>query len=93
MTCTEQGPVVEEPIQFEKYTQCVAEVTCKGLRRVLKTAVKVRKLRWHDEGTEVIRGGQSVIFYETVRRGRSCKLSVQWIGSCTVTEVDKVNVT
>jgi len=60
---------------------------------VLKTVVKVRKLRWHDEGTEVIRGGQSVIFYETVRRGRSCKLSVQWIGSCTVTEVDKVNVT
>jgi len=34
-----------------------------------------------------------LLFDETVRRGRSRKLSAQWIGPYTVTEVDKVNVT
>ena len=34
-----------------------------------------------------------LLFDETVRRGRSRKLSAQWIGPCIVTEVDKVNVT
>ena len=38
--------------------------------------------------------GDKVLLYdETVRRGRSRKLSSQWIGPYTVTEVDKVNVT
>ena len=30
---------------------------------------------------------------ETVRQGRSRKLSAQWVGSYIVIEVDKVNVT
>jgi len=34
-----------------------------------------------------------LLFDETVHRGRSRKLSAQWIGPYTVTEVDKVNVT
>jgi hypothetical protein len=34
-----------------------------------------------------------LLYDETVRRGRSRKLSAQWIGPYTVTEVDKLNVT
>ena len=33
------------------------------------------------------------MFDETVRRGRSRKLSAQWIGPYTITEMDKVNAT
>ena len=38
-------------------------------------------------------GDKVLLFDETVRRGRSRKLSAQWIDPYTVTEVDKVNVT
>ena len=34
-----------------------------------------------------------MLFDETVPRGRSRKLSVQWIGPYTITEIDKVNAT
>jgi len=34
-----------------------------------------------------------LLFDETVRRGRSRKLSTQWIGPYTITDTDKVNVT
>jgi hypothetical protein len=37
--------------------------------------------------------GDKVLLDETVRRGRSRKLGVQWIGSYTITEIDKVNAT
>jgi len=38
-------------------------------------------------------GDKVLLFDETVRRGRSRKLSTQWIGPYTITEIDKVNVT
>ena len=34
-----------------------------------------------------------MLFDETVRRGRSGKLSAQWIGPFTITEMDGVNAT
>jgi len=38
--------------------------------------------------------GDKVIFLdETVRHGRSRKLSAQWIGPYIITEIDKVNAT
>lgn len=38
-------------------------------------------------------GVKVLLFDETVRHGRSRKLSSQWIGPYTATEVDRVNVT
>ena len=38
-------------------------------------------------------GDKVLLFDETVRRGRSRKLSSQWIGPYTITELDKVNAT
>jgi len=38
-------------------------------------------------------GDKVLLFDETVRRSRSCKLSVQWIGPYTITDMDKVNAT
>jgi len=38
-------------------------------------------------------GDKILLFDETVRRGRSRKLSAQWIGPYTITEIDKVNAT
>jgi len=38
-------------------------------------------------------GDKVLLFDETVRRGRSRKLSAQWLGPYTVTEIDKVNAT
>jgi hypothetical protein len=42
---------------------------------------------------EIQVGEKVLLFDETVRRGLSRKLSAQWIGPYTLTEVDKVNVT
>jgi hypothetical protein len=38
-------------------------------------------------------GNKVLLFNETVRRGRSRKLSSQWIGPYQVIEVNKVNAT
>jgi transposase InsO family protein len=38
-------------------------------------------------------GDKVLLFDETVRRGRSRKLSAQWLGPYTITEMDKVNAT
>jgi len=38
-------------------------------------------------------GDKVLLFDETVRRGKSRKLSAQWLGPYTVTEIDKVNAT
>ena len=38
-------------------------------------------------------GDKVLLFDGTVRRGRSRKLSAQWIGLYTITEIDKVNPT
>jgi ribosomal protein S25 len=38
-------------------------------------------------------GDKVLLFDETVRRGRSRKLSVQWVGPYTITEINKVNAT
>jgi hypothetical protein len=36
-------------------------------------------------------GDKALLFDETVRRGRSRKLSAQWVGPYTITEINKVN--
>jgi len=59
-------------------------------------ASKVRSKDYYDKGTEVMKTevGEKVLLYdETVRRGRSRKLSSQWIVPCDVVEVNKVNAT
>ena len=38
-------------------------------------------------------GDEVLLFDETVHRGRSHKLSAQWIGPYTITEIVKVNAT
>jgi hypothetical protein len=38
-------------------------------------------------------GEKVLLFYETVRQGRSRKLNAQWIGPYIITEMDKVNAT
>jgi hypothetical protein len=38
-------------------------------------------------------GDKVLLFDETVRRGRSRKMSPKWIGPYTITEIDKVNAT
>jgi cobyrinic acid a,c-diamide synthase len=38
-------------------------------------------------------GDKVLLFDETVCRGRSHKLSAQWLGLYTITEMDKVNAT
>jgi len=38
-------------------------------------------------------GGKVLLFDETERHGRSRKLSAQWLGLYTITEMDKVNAT
>ena len=57
---------------------------------------KNRSKEYYDEATRALKlhvGDKVLLFDETVRRGRSRKLSAQWIGPYTVTKVDKVNVT
>jgi hypothetical protein len=59
-------------------------------------ASKVRSKDYYDKGTEVMKievGDKVLLFDETVRRGRSRKLSSQWIGPYQVIEVNKVNAT
>jgi hypothetical protein len=59
-------------------------------------AGKVRSKDYYDKGTEVkkIEVGHKVLLYdETARRGRSRKMSSQWIGLYDVVELNKVNAT
>jgi len=59
-------------------------------------ASKVRSKDYYDKGTEVMKievGDKVLLYDETVRRGRSRKLSSQWIGPYEVVEVNKVNAT
>jgi transposase InsO family protein len=57
---------------------------------------KNKSKSYHDEMARPLKlqvGDKVLLFDETVRRGRSRKLSAQWIGPYTITEIDKVNVT
>lgn len=57
---------------------------------------KVKSKECYDKGTEKLelRVGDKVLLHdETVRRGRSKKLSAQWIGPYEVVALDRVNVT
>jgi hypothetical protein len=86
-----------EPSPRYNYEDYVAE-----LQGRLQTAHQVangnlmRSKDYYDKNTEEMRvqvGVKVLLFDETVRRGRSRKLSSQWIGPYTATEVDRVNVT
>jgi len=57
---------------------------------------KNRSKKYYDEATRALKlqvGDKVLLFDETVRRGRSRKLSAQWVGPYTITEIDKVNAT
>jgi len=57
-------------------------------------ASQVRSKDYYDKGTEVIKievGGKVLLYDETIRWGRSQKLSSQWIGQYEVVEVNKGN--
>jgi hypothetical protein len=57
---------------------------------------KERSKEYYDQttGTNKLQVGNKVLLFdETVRRGRSRKLSAQWLGPYTITELDKVNAT
>ena len=57
---------------------------------------KDRSKDYYDRKTEEMKieiGDKVLLYDETVRRGRSRKLSAQWIGAYEVVGVDKVNVT
>jgi len=57
---------------------------------------KNKSKEYYDEATRALKlqvGDKVLLFDETVRRGRSRKLSAQWIGPYTITEIDKVNAT
>lgn len=57
---------------------------------------KVKSKEYYDRGskTELFREGDKVLLYdESVRRGRSRKLSAQWVGPYVVISVNGVNVT
>jgi len=59
-------------------------------------ASKVRSKDYYDKGTEVMKievGNKVLLYDERVRRGRSRKLSSQWIGLYDVVELNKVNAT
>jgi hypothetical protein len=57
---------------------------------------KAKSKDHYDKGTESLElcvGDKVLLYDETVRRGRSKKLSSQWIGPYEVVALDKVNVT
>ena len=59
-------------------------------------ASKSKSKEHHDKTSGEMKleiGDEVLLFDETVRRGRSRKLSAQWIGPYTITEIDKVNAT
>ena len=58
-------------------------------------ASKVRSKDYYDKGIEVMKievGDKVLLYDETVRRGRSRKLSSQWIWPYEVVEVNKVKL-
>jgi hypothetical protein len=64
-------------------------------RENLITTKNKSKERFDQKASEIkLRAGDKVLLYdETVRRGRSKKLSSQWIGPYEILKVEKVNVT
>jgi len=68
--------------------QTVHQQTHKNL-----TASKGKSKEHYDKMVRALKlqvGDKVLLFYETVRRGRSRKLKAQWIGPYTITEIDKV---
>ena len=91
----------ETPDTQYNYDDYVSELKCR-----LQTAhqqahqnlitSKNKSKNYYDETARPLKlqvGDKVLLFDETVRRGRSRKLSAQWIGPYTITEIDKVNVT
>jgi len=63
-------------------------------RNLLESKVKSKEHYGKTAGQTKLQVGDKVLLVDgTVRRGRSCKLSAQWIGPYTVTDMDKVNAT
>jgi transposase InsO family protein len=90
-----------DPSPQYNYDDYVAELKgrLQTAHRVAKENLVESKRRskdYYDQGTEAlsIKVGDKVLLYdETVRRGRSKKLSSQWIGPYEVMDIDRVNAT
>jgi len=72
-------------LQTVHYNAHEKPIACKGKRKEHYDKTS-GEMKWQV-------GDKVLLFDETVRRGRSRKLSAQWIGPYTVTEIDKVNAT
>jgi len=65
-------------------------------QRAHKNLVEGKSKKHYDKTagpTKPQAGDKVVLFNETVRRGRSRKLSAQWVGPYTITDIDRVNAT
>ena len=70
--------------------------TAHQIARERLVASKVRSKEHYDKETEPVEisvGDRVLLYDETVRRGRSKKLSAEWIGLYEVVELNKVNAT
>lgn len=78
-------------LELRSRLQTVHEVAKKKLLEA-----KQKSKRYYDQTAEKVQlnvGDNVLLFDETVRRGRSRKLSSQWIGPYEVLGIDKVNIT
>jgi hypothetical protein len=90
-----------EPSPQYNYDDYVSELkgrlqTANHVAKKNLIASKVRSKDCYDKGTEEMKievGDKFLLYDETMRRGRSRKLSSQWIGPYEVIEVNKVNAT
>jgi hypothetical protein len=90
-----------KPSQQYNYDNYVSELngrlqTAHHVAKKNLTASRVRSKHYYDKGTEMMKievGDKVLLYDETLRRGRSRKMSSQWIGPYEVVEVNNVNAT
>ena len=100
-TSTLPSTLKDQPSPQYSYDDYVAELksrlqTAHQVAKENLLSSKTRSKEQYDKKTESmkLRVGDNVLLYdETVRRGRSRKLSSQWIGPYEVVAIDRVNVT
>jgi hypothetical protein len=91
----------DEPGPQYNYDDYVTELksrlqTAHQIARESLVASKKQSKGYYDKKAESLKlyiGDQVLLYDETVRRGRSRKLSSQWVGPYEVVAVDKVNAT
>jgi hypothetical protein len=91
----------ENPDVQYNYDDYLAELKCRlqtahNIARERLISHKEKSKEYYDKNTKetVFQVGDKVLLYdETVRRGRSKKLSSQWLGPYEITALDRVNAT